>query len=257
MTPIESVTHPPVLHEADMSAFDLGQGRFALAYNFVSSFKYLLSESAAQAHLRCVHAALQPGGVYILGLHVVDYAYHATGGERERWRERRDGIVVEAKILSSAPDPMTCLEHVEAYLTVSQDTTTTTAEKRSDAPAAAITRETAPASSLTNNGDNIAAHTTLSPATEPGVAVTETHADVETLTALSASDDTKRLVCRFDMRTYDVEELFSLVADCGAPFEVAGTYDFYYKPSDPRTNTDQLAVILALRRPVDDGAAKA
>ena len=178
------LTPMPELHRGDMAVFDLGQARFALAFNLVSSFKYLLDDRAAASHLCCVYDALAPGGVYLLGLHVVDYEYHAEQGDRERWHADADGLAVDAKIFSSVPDPETRTESVAAYLRVTR-----------------------------------------------------------------APGDVQRLLCRFPMRTYDVAELFQLVRTCGRPFEVAEVYDFDYRPSDPRENDDQLAVLLVLRRP--------
>jgi hypothetical protein len=51
-------------------------------------------------------------------------SYYCKGGERERWIECRHGLRVDAKILSSAPDPATRLEKVETFVCVEEDTGT-------------------------------------------------------------------------------------------------------------------------------------
>lgn len=73
--------------------------RFDLAWNLVSTFKYLLTEADARAHLQRTADMLRPGGLYLLGLHVTDYA--DRGVARERWVGRRDGATVTAVIQSS------------------------------------------------------------------------------------------------------------------------------------------------------------
>jgi SAM-dependent methyltransferase len=72
------------------------RGKFGAAHCFVSTFKYLASEAAARAHLRCVARALAPGGLYLLGFHLTDYSYPFC--QHERWDCRRDGVRVVANI---------------------------------------------------------------------------------------------------------------------------------------------------------------
>lgn len=220
----------PQLHQGDMTDFDLGQGRFALAFNLVSSFKYLLTHKAAASHLRCVYRALRPGGVYLLGLHVVDYEYHAEQGERERWHAEREDLTVDAKIFSSVPDPVTRTEDVAAYLKVVRRPGGGKGEaggegKDAEAPHMPHRAEVQAAKAVGQGG------------AEHGEA-----------------GHTRRLLCRFAMRTYNVVELFELIATCGAPFEVAEVYDFNYRLSDPREDDSQLAVLLVLRRPPGEAA---
>jgi SAM-dependent methyltransferase len=109
----------PCVWAADMRAFALPPGvpPAHVAYNFVSSFKHLLSEADALAHLRAVAAALAPGGLYVLALHLVDYGYHVDGlGEREHWSERRGDVEVKAQIDTSSPDLLARLETVRVRL---------------------------------------------------------------------------------------------------------------------------------------------
>lgn len=55
---------------ADMSGFQFPQ-KFDLAHCFVNSFRHLLTDDAVLRHLQCVAAALKPGGLYLLGLHLL------------------------------------------------------------------------------------------------------------------------------------------------------------------------------------------
>jgi SAM-dependent methyltransferase len=73
------------LYEARMEAFDPPEwkGRVDLAFNLVSTFRYLESEEAALAHLAGTRALLEPGGLYVLGFHLTDYARKKP--EHERW----------------------------------------------------------------------------------------------------------------------------------------------------------------------------
>ena len=56
--------------EADMSDFRLDRPVDA-AYCTVNTFRHLLTEQTARDHLQCVAASLRPGGIYILGLHLL------------------------------------------------------------------------------------------------------------------------------------------------------------------------------------------
>ncbi len=77
----------------DMTAFEAVEPWHAL-FNPLSSFRLLLEEDAARAHLRCAARALLPGGVYLLDL------TFGTRGEAaddlEEWTMERDGVVVDA-----------------------------------------------------------------------------------------------------------------------------------------------------------------
>ncbi len=74
--------------QADMSQFELPQ-KFALAHCLVNTFRHLLSEHAARQHLECVARALLPGGVYLLGFHLLPP--DALELDCERWTVLRRG----------------------------------------------------------------------------------------------------------------------------------------------------------------------
>jgi SAM-dependent methyltransferase len=66
------------------------------AFNLLSSFRHLLSDTAAKAHLRQAAAALRPGSIYIVGLH-----FTPTGclpSKMERWTVRRRSLQVRTKV---------------------------------------------------------------------------------------------------------------------------------------------------------------
>jgi len=79
------------LLRADMSAFRL-PCRFDAAYNTFDSFRHLLDQRQARSHLKCVAHCLRPGGIYILGFHLLppDASPHCI----ERWTARRGRLQV-------------------------------------------------------------------------------------------------------------------------------------------------------------------
>lgn len=86
-----------------------------LAHCLVSTFKYLLDEDSARAHLECVSEALAIGGIYVLGLHLT--SYERILDERERWVETKGGVTVTSDMRVGAPNRRTRLEPVRTHLT--------------------------------------------------------------------------------------------------------------------------------------------
>lgn len=76
---------------ADMAEFSLAElgakKPFDAAYCPFNSFRHLLSEDAARRHLESVAAAIRPGGIYILGFHLLPPDADDTA--LERWKETR------------------------------------------------------------------------------------------------------------------------------------------------------------------------
>jgi SAM-dependent methyltransferase len=103
------------LMQADMSTFRAGV-RFDLAHCLVSTFKYLLDERSAHAHLDCVARALAPGGIYVLGFHLSEYANRSRS--RERWVERRGRTTVVCNTQVWPADRRARIEEVRARLSV-------------------------------------------------------------------------------------------------------------------------------------------
>lgn len=98
-----------------MESFSYKQ-RFDLAHCLVSTFKYLLDESAAHSHLQCVADSLKVGGLYALGFHLSDY--EDTRCSRERWFGQRDGLSVTCNIQSWPADKRSRLEAIRSRLVV-------------------------------------------------------------------------------------------------------------------------------------------
>lgn len=92
------------LTEGDMATFfnpEL-EGRFDVAFNLVSTFRYLDSDEAACAHLRNTRRLLAPDGRYFLGFHLTDYA--RSDEETERWKGEIDGAAVDCFTWEGPPD---------------------------------------------------------------------------------------------------------------------------------------------------------
>lgn len=102
---------------ADMASFR-APAEFDLAFNLVSTFKYLLSEAAARRHLERVAEALVPGGVYVLGFHLSDYDDGSP--DRERWAGSRGKTRVVCDITSAPPDRRRRREAMRSRLTVTE-----------------------------------------------------------------------------------------------------------------------------------------
>jgi SAM-dependent methyltransferase len=85
---------------ADMADFRIGAPVDA-AYCTFDSFRHLLTEQAARRHLQCVAQSLRPGGIYILGFHLLplDAAEECT----ERWsgRHGRTRVGVTLRVLAT------------------------------------------------------------------------------------------------------------------------------------------------------------
>ena len=72
--------------EAEMSNFRLARPVDA-AYCTVNTFRHLLTEQAARGHLECVAGRLCPGGIYLLGLHLLPLDVDPE--DDARWTEWR------------------------------------------------------------------------------------------------------------------------------------------------------------------------
>ncbi len=103
------------LTHAWMESFSLDR-RYDLMHCLVNTFGYILNEDAARAHLQLAAAALVPGGIYVLGLHLTDYMDRRK--QRERWTASRNGMNVVCNIQSWPADRRRRTERVRARLIV-------------------------------------------------------------------------------------------------------------------------------------------
>jgi len=88
---LERHSFPASATVGDMSDFTL-QRRVDAAFNMINSFRHLESEAAARSHLQCVAAALRPGGIYVLGLHLTPTT--SDPEDAESWSARRGHLAV-------------------------------------------------------------------------------------------------------------------------------------------------------------------
>jgi SAM-dependent methyltransferase len=81
--------------EAQMEDFRMKE-QVDAGYCTISTFRHLLTEREARRHLNCIARALRPGGVYILGLHLLPSFIDKTG--LIRWTEQRGQTKVSATL---------------------------------------------------------------------------------------------------------------------------------------------------------------
>ncbi len=91
----------------DMSAFELAP-QADVAFNTINSFRHLTSERAARAHLNCMAAAVRPGGIYLLGIHLTPTT--APPSDTESWAARRGALAITTRMWTNARDAKTRLE---------------------------------------------------------------------------------------------------------------------------------------------------
>jgi SAM-dependent methyltransferase len=103
------------LLEADMADFRL-PAPVDLAFCTFDGFRHVLSERAARRHLECVAEGLRPGGIYVLGFHLLppDASEKCT----ERWTERHGGTQVTVTLRVLATDRRRRLETLRVSLLV-------------------------------------------------------------------------------------------------------------------------------------------
>ncbi len=100
---------------ADMAGFRLGRPVDA-AYCPVNTFRHLLTEQAARRHLECVAEGLRPGGIYVLGLHLLPP--DAAEEDGERWTARRGQTQVTVTLRVIETDRRRRIEKLRVSLLV-------------------------------------------------------------------------------------------------------------------------------------------
>ena len=115
------------LWEDHMESFrPRGRRRYHLAHCLVSTFKYVLHESEAVAHLQRAAASLRPGGLYVLGLHLTDYRQDQP--LHERWVGRRGPTEVVCNTRTWPARRRQRLERLRTRLRITKDGVTTSQE---------------------------------------------------------------------------------------------------------------------------------
>lgn len=114
---------------ARMERFDVARlapsWKFELAFNPINTIRHLETDEALLAHLRRVHDALRPGGVYAVGLSLSMY-----GAEQESedvWEGSRGSLKVQQFVQYIPPEtPNDRREHVHNVLHVTRPSGTST-----------------------------------------------------------------------------------------------------------------------------------
>ena len=86
------------LLQADMAGFQLASPIDA-AFNTFNTFRHLTSERAARTHLESVTKGLRPGGIYILGFHLMPPDVNTDGSERWQARHASTGVSIVVRTL--------------------------------------------------------------------------------------------------------------------------------------------------------------
>jgi len=103
------------IFEAEMSNFRLSQPVDA-AYCTINTFRHLLTEQAARRHLERVASSLRPGGIYIVGLHLLPLG--TIEEYAERWTKRRGKTKVTATLCIVRTDLRRRIEDLRVWLLV-------------------------------------------------------------------------------------------------------------------------------------------
>src|SRR6266480_2498833 len=100
--------------EAEMSDFRLDKPVDA-AYCTVNTFRHLLAEQAARSHLERIAACLRPGGIYILGLHLLS---DVDDDDPKRWTQQRGKTKVTVTLRELRTDRRRRIENLRVCLLV-------------------------------------------------------------------------------------------------------------------------------------------
>lgn len=85
--------------QADMADFCVPRS-FDLVHCLVNTFRHLTSEASATRHLKCVARCLKPGGLYLLGFHLLPPDALELDGERWTVHARQLRITTTVRVLS-------------------------------------------------------------------------------------------------------------------------------------------------------------
>ena len=103
------------LSRADMAAFR-ARDAFDAAFCLIGTFRHLATEAAALKHLRLTARALRPGGVYVVGLDLTDYA--EAEPDEAGWEIEHRGRRLKHLLMTLPPDRRRRREKVVNFVTV-------------------------------------------------------------------------------------------------------------------------------------------
>jgi len=100
--------------QASMTDF-VRPNSFDAAFSLIGTFRHLLQESDALRHLRLTARSLRPGGVYVVGLDLVDYSDNLP--DEEGWEVVHRGRRLRHMYLTLPPDRKRRLERIVNFIT--------------------------------------------------------------------------------------------------------------------------------------------
>ncbi len=92
---LERHGYPRTAFVADMTDFTLRKPVDA-AFNTINSIRHLPSDKHARNHLLAVARAVRPGGLYVVGLHLIAHGY--LGDDHESWAARRGNLAATSTL---------------------------------------------------------------------------------------------------------------------------------------------------------------
>lgn len=117
----------------DCARSGLPSGRIAFAFNPVNSLRHLASDADCLAHFAQMAQVMAPGGLYVVGISLVDY--DCLLPEEDTWIGRRGRCQVTQLVNYLPPEPGTARARVEtvlSHLTVTRPRGTTHFDSRYD-----------------------------------------------------------------------------------------------------------------------------
>jgi SAM-dependent methyltransferase len=99
----------------DMRSYRPGR-RFGLVFNVLSTFRHLMSEREALAHLKLTAETLEPNGIFVLGLDMSIYGQDEP--DEEVWECRQGGRRAKHVIMSIPAEPETRRERIINFVAV-------------------------------------------------------------------------------------------------------------------------------------------
>lgn len=106
------------------------KGKFGLIINVLSTFRHLMTERDALAHLKLMSGALEPGGIFILGLDLSIYGQDAP--DEEVYECRQGGRRAMHVLMSIPPEPETRRERIINFVTTPKGKTDAVLESSYD-----------------------------------------------------------------------------------------------------------------------------
>ncbi|MDW8037116.1 MAG: class I SAM-dependent methyltransferase, partial [Thermoguttaceae bacterium] len=222
---------PSLAFAADMSRFALAAPVDA-AYCTFDSFRHLLTEHAARQHLQCMAQAVRPGGIYILGFHLLPP--DASDQCIERWTEQRGRTEVTVTLRVLRCNRRQRIEWIRIALLVRKQL-----ERKVPANTGNLLKNHRP----TTETRSIQKKRFRLPKPTQWQQSTPSH--LQTIQVLRFRDE-------FPLRIYTARQFRRLLATV-PQWQLADVYDFWYEIDRPMKLTDQMAdCVFILRRRAEE-----